>query len=357
MGQNAAFISRPARRPGTPSGSTIWHNRKYRCWFLLAFLFVNGCASTLPPPKSTYSFDRGCISSPAIFKNAPVSDVETTPYSEEAIRDGEAAKYYIPVAIDIADVLNMLPLLNRLALLEHAQNDRDEAEQARRKLINRVQLATLEVSSLVAELECEVHRADEVQDRLKYEQYTRSMSQPILSVVIGGLVNVMTGGLGIATGAGNTAHIVSIAGGTAEVLFGTSANFTKMRQEFSHPHNHLARLWSGEDIKDYYAPRIWRFLTIPNNRDLQGRNLREVLIEAWQEQDRVGKLGSRQAEERERLLFGTGGLYDADDLHIREAMLQQLESSIQLMHQDLETLLREVLIHQEMEEDKDIDVQ
>lgn len=317
---------------------------------LPTYVLVQGCASTLPPPKSTYTFNRGCVSSKTIFKHVAVSEVETTPPSEEIPGKGEAAKSYSPVAIDIAAVLNVLPLLNRLALLEHRQKDTDETERTRRKLINRLQLATLEVSSLVAELECEVHRADEVQDRLKNAQYTRSMSQTLLSVVIGGLVNVVTGGLGIATGAGDTAHIVSIAGGTLEVLFGTSANFTKVRQEFSHPHNHLARLWIGEDVKDYYSPRIWQFLTTPNSRDLEGRSLRDVMLEAWHEQSRIGQPGSRRAEEREQLLFSTGGLYDADDLHIREAMLQQLESSIQLMHQDLETLLREVLMHQAMEE-------
>jgi hypothetical protein len=282
----------------------------------------------------------------------PVSEVEAVPSSEETLRDGEAAKQYSSVAIDIADVIHMLPLLNRLAHLERTQPDSDETERVRRKVINRLQLASLEVSGLVAELECEVHRTDEVQDRLKDAQYTRSMSQTILSVVIGGLVNIMTGGLGIATGAGDTANIVSIAGGALGILFGTSANFTKVRQEFRHPHNHLRRIWTGEDVRDYYSPPIWRFLTTPNGRDLEGRTLRDVLIEDWQEQGRLGKPGSREAKEREKLLFGTGGLYDADDLHIREAMLQQLESSIQLMHQDLETLLREVLIHQAMEENE-----
>lgn len=315
------------------------------------YLGANGCSTTLPPPKSTHTFDRGCVSTKTIFKNVPVSEVETTPPFEESRREGEAAKSYSPVAIDIATILHVLPLLDRLALLEHMQRDAEETERTRRKLINRLQLATLEVSSLVAELECEVHRADDVQDRLKDAQYTRSMSQTLLSVVIGGLVNVLTGGLGIATGAGNTAHIASITGGTFEVLFGTSANFTKVRQEFSHPHNHLARLWMGEDFKDYYSPPIWQFLTTPNSRDLEGRSLRDVMIDAWQEQCRLGQPGSRRTEEREKLLLGTGGLYDADDLHIREAMLQQLESSIQLMHQDLETLLREVLMHQAMEED------
>ena len=63
-----------------------------------------------------------------------------------------------------------------------------------------------------------------------------------------------------------------------------------------------------------------------NSRDLQRRSLREVLIQAWQEQGRVGK--------RESVKQRNVRLYDADDLHIREALLQQLESSIQLMHQD-----------------------
>jgi len=50
------------------------------------------------------------------------------------------------------------------------------------------------------------------------------------------------------------------------------------------------------------------------------------------------------------LLFGAGGVYDSEQLHVREAMLEQLESSIQLMHQELETLLREVMVRQALEE-------
>lgn len=282
----------------------------------------------------------------------PVSKIELISSSTEITQDGEATKYYSPIAIDIADALHLLPLLHQLAFLEHGHHNLNEVERVRRKLINRLQLATLEVSSLVAELECEVHRADEVQDRLKEVQNTRSMSQTILSVVIGGLVNVMTGGIGMATGAGDTAHIMSVAGGTLEVLFGTSANFTKVRQEFRHPHNHLQQIWEGEEKREYYPPRIWRFLTRPNGRDLERRSLREVMVTTWKEEGRLGKPGSRREEERRALLFGPGGIYDADDLHIREAMLQQLESSVQLMHQDLETLLRELLIRQAMEDDE-----
>jgi hypothetical protein len=38
---------------------------------------------------------------------------------------------------------------------------------------------------------------------------------------------------------------------------------------------------------------------------------------------------------------------------VRETMLRQLESSIQLMHQELETLLREVILRQAVEEESE----
>jgi hypothetical protein len=137
------------------------------------------------------------------------------------------------------------------------------------------------------------------------------------------------------------------------VLFGTSANFTKVRQEFSHPHNHLKPFWDGAGMEDQFFSRgVWRFLTEPNIRDVEGHSLRDVLLATWNEEGRLGPPGSRQEKQRRELLFGEGGLYDSDDLHVREAMLHQLESSIQLMHQDLETLLREVLTRQALQEDR-----
>jgi hypothetical protein len=248
--------------------------------------------------------------------------------------------------------MDLLPVLNHLARLENQRAPAVEIERARRKLTTRLQLANMEVSSLVAEIECEVQRADEVQDRLKQVQTSRTTTQTILGIIAGGLANILSGGIGMATRAGDAADIASVAGGTLEVLFGTSANFTKVRQEFTHPHNHLHAFWNGEGKeKDFFSPGVWRFLTEPDIRDLEGHSLRDVLIQTWNEEGRLGTPGSQQEKQRKDLLFGEGGLYDSEDLHVREAMLHQLESSIQLMHQDLETLLREVLLRQALEED------
>ncbi len=113
----------------------------------------------------------------------------------------------------------------------------------RRLVVTRLQWATLEVSGLVAEVECEVQRADEFQDHLKDIQTTRITAQTILGIIFGDLANILSGGIGMAGADGDTANIMSVTGGALKVLFGTSANFTKVRQEFSHPYNHLVALW------------------------------------------------------------------------------------------------------------------
>lgn len=327
--------------------------RLIRSWAtVLAALLATGCSSTLPPSKTTYTFDRRCLPAVPELRRMPVSEAESRTAREESHARNEARTLYSPIAVHIADITDLLPLLDRMAHMENERAPPADIELLRRRLVTRLQLATLEVSSLVAEIECEVQRADEVQDRLRDVQQTRVTSQTILGVIFGGLANILSGGLGMAAAGGDAANIASVAGGTLEVLFGTSANFTKVRQEFSHPHNHLVALWDGDHHEDYFPRSVWRFLTRPSIRDLEGHSLRDVLIETWNDEGRLGEAGSNREQRRKELLFGTGGLYDSEDLHVREAMLQQLESSVQLMHQDLETLLREVLIRQALEEER-----
>lgn len=338
-------------RARLPSGRRVI--RPIPSWAtVLAALLATGCASTLPPSKATYTFDRRCLPAVPELRRMPVGEAESRAAREEPNARNEARTLYSPIAVHIADITDLLPLLDRMAHMENERAPPAEVERLRRRLVTRLQLATLEVSSLVAEIECEVQRADEVQDRLKDVQQTRVTSQTILGVIFGGLANILSGGLGMAAAGGDAANIASVAGGTLEVLFGTSANFTKVRQEFSHPHNHLVALWDGDHHEDYFPPSVWRFLIGPSIRDLEGHSLRDVLIETWNDEGRLGEAGSSREQRRKELLFGTGGLYDSEDLHVREAMLQQLESSVQLMHQDLETLLREVLIRQALEEER-----
>jgi len=133
-----------------------------------------------------------------------------------------------------------------------------------------------------------VQRADQVHDRLWDIQTTRATSQTILAVIFGGLANILSGGISMATGAGDAGNITSVAGGALEVLFGTSANFTKVRQEFSHPRNHLAAVWNGSPQSEFFSQRAWRFLTEPGIRGLEEHRLGRKRG-SWERLDRVAK--------------------------------------------------------------------
>lgn len=110
------------------------------------------------------------------MRSLPVSEQERRLAENDAVEREAAIQLYSPVGVHIADVTDLLPLLNRMARLELEQAISSEIERVRRKLVTRLQLATLEVSGLVAEIECEVQRTDEVQDRLKDIQLTRMTS-------------------------------------------------------------------------------------------------------------------------------------------------------------------------------------
>jgi hypothetical protein len=317
---------------------------------VLSSLLLAAC-STLPPAKATYTFERRCLPESMELRRMPVTLFESPEASARSADRQHASKLYSRIAVHVAEVIDLLPHLNRLAQLELERAPLGDIDRARRRVTTHLQLSTLEVSSIVAEIECEVQRADEVQDRLKQVQTSRTTTQTILGVIFGGLANVLSGGLSMAAQAGDAGNIASVAGGALEVLFGTSANFTTVRQEFSHPHNHLQAFWDGEGKeREFFSPAVWRFLTEPNIRDVEGHSLRDVLMQTWNAEGRLGEPGSKREKQRKELLFGAGGLYGTDDLHVREAMLHQLESNIQLMHQDLETLLREVLLRQALEE-------
>lgn len=330
---------------------TIYH-RDVIAVLLIVSAF-QGCAKTLPPDGRPSNFDRRCLPASPDLRKMPLSQIDNPQQAHrEPVNREVALKLYSPIAVHIADAMDLLPLLVRLAKTEEELADTPQGDRIRRKLLARLQLASLEVSSLVAEIECEVQRADHVQDRLKDMQSRRTTFQTIMGVILGGVANIVSGGFGMVTQAGDAGNLASVVGGAFEVLFGTSANFTTVRQEFHHPHNHLAAFWDGKKDESFFSERVWHFLTEENVRDLEGHSLRDVMLQTWRAEGRMGEPGSTKEQERKRLLLGEGGLYSSEDLYVREAMLSQLESSIQLMHQDLETLMREVLIRQAMDEER-----
>lgn len=79
---------------------------------------------------------------------------------------------------------------------------------------------------------------------------------------------------------------------------------------------------------------------------MEGQTYRAELIKSWRQEGDLGEPGSDIERKRIALLFSDGGIYELQDLHARAEMLKLLAGMVELMHEDLEMLIRQVLIQE-----------
>lgn len=130
-------------------------------------------------------------------------------------------------------------------------------------------------------------------------------------------------------------------GGIVATGFGSVDAVLHIRQEFRHPHNVLSELWEGPAESQLFPPSVWRFLNGPSEED-PSRTIREVLLNRWRAEHRVGGPESEPEHRRTVLFVGDGGRYGRRELRIRAEMLSHLGSEVLRLGQAIHRLKYEV---------------
>jgi len=319
---------------------------------LLGALIICGCSRLLPPAghDKAPSFEQRC-SPPAIHRNVSITALQP-PVGEsgEVIAELPVPDTYSTRAIAAARAIEALPILKDIDRLEQLGDSQAvPLLKAREKLIGRILLAMEEVSSLTAEIECESDRTDQIADRLQDEHSNRTKYETLGAIVVAGVAAIASGGAVLA-GATVAEAAAVIAGGSLAAGLGSLPLFAESHQEFTHPRNLLREVWEGPKRSTLFPTSVWRYLSRQPKAELEGSTYRAELIESWRQEGRLGEPGSAMEHKRMQLLFGNGGIYELQDLRARSAMLGLLSSTVQKMHQDLEMLIRQVLIQEALAE-------
>ena len=254
-----------------------------------------------------------------------------------------ASSQFSPDALRVAEVVDALPILNEMAelTLSHRQ-DSLEMLVRRQRLTDQVLLTFFEVASATAELLCERDRTDQVADRIDEIDNTRIKKLTIASIVLGGLANIVSGGVALAAGASVAGDAANVGGGALATWFGVSALFIHSEVDFRHDRNLLQEIWQDPPEPRMFSPIVWRFL---HRSHPEAESPRDQLLNAWRQGGRLGEQGSDEERKRRDLIFGEGGRYAVTDLRARASMLETLEASIRLIYEELEVLLREIRSH------------
>ncbi len=244
-------------------------------------------------------------------------------------------------AIGILDILTTYTRLiidnNAQATAEKRLNLMELSQQVHQK----INLASLEVSAIASELDCEEERANQFAFYLK-EHEGKTENQ----LVIGSIILGAAGAISAEVISNNSSNPNLVSGFTisislVEASLGALMLVNKRKIEFYHSDNALSDIWTNSVVSSYFPPSIWYYLTYENPNKPE-KSLAKLLVNKWQLFGQISeeKVGSK--DKARALYFGKGGVYKADDLINRADMLDQTESYVTLMKQGLKTLTYEI---------------
>jgi hypothetical protein len=305
--------------------------------YLLALLLALAGCATRPPTRLAIA--AGYCDPPLPYRYNPTFAPQ--PQVEAALTPALLA-HYPRRNLLTANAVGILPQLQALLSLQDAARQHpgpapELAVLRQRQLIAaQVALVSSTVASLAAELDCEGERADQVAGFLKREDDRRTQRLNVLSI-----------GIGAASGIGTTVidnqagqYAFGIGGG----LLAAGLGLLTLRQqghtaEFEHPRNLLAEVWAEKSAASLFPPSVWYLLTDPAFSNGGQTSIAHNTRLRWQHYGQLAKPDSKQGQKLAALLFGPGGQYSADELTVRANMLNELQSAVRLLNQELQGLL------------------
>jgi hypothetical protein len=248
-------------------------------------------------------------------------------------------------AAEVADAIGATDPLLRMAVLEAEGRRGAAAElrilQARQVVMDRIMLAMLDISGMLATIDCEGERGDQLRVRLQGIENRRARRLGIASIMVGALTAAVSGGLSVAGAGGG--DVAAMTGGLAEASVATALLFGSASGQLRTERNVLREVWEQPARSALFPYPVWRYLTRRPGGEAAHPTVAQEVVAAWRAADLLGEPGSGTERARVALLFGPGGTFTVEELEARDAMLDLLEASIALMSDDLRVLLQELL--------------
>lgn len=248
-------------------------------------------------------------------------------------------------SLNVANAIGILPLLEEYGKQKKIYQQ-EKTIQNQVNLIEMTQLlsqkinsASLEISAVSSEMDCEEERTSQIANYLKNQESDRETKLTVGSIVFGASGAILSGIYSEQQALGN---IIGISTGIVEAGFGVLILLNTRKTEFMHPRNALRDVWEGYQVSTNFPASIWYYLNYHNPAFPEEKSLRYQIIEKWIDFGQISGLDSKKKKKLLDTYFRDGGKYTSQQLSNRADMYDQLESNINLMKQDLNRLSLEI---------------
>lgn len=293
--------------------------------FVISASFIS-CNSTRPIQSNSFGQD---YCSPTI-PNASVGfeNLGEADYSRDSIFNKQLGLHEYLMA-SATGTLHSIDQLLTLTAEDSSLSTRILRLEKKSEIQQRISRFRTELDGLSAELDCQGERADQLASYLENLDQKRTKNLTIASVIVGSVTTVVT----VILTNDNAQNIAGISGGLLSA--GLSAMTIKPKGKkmlFMHDRNLLHDIWYPQDKSLVYPGSVWYILSHKGFSNTEGSTLIESIKGRW-------KTFEIDDKNDINLLFNKGGSYTADLLHKRAGMLNQLQSTVRAINQDLDTFM------------------
>ncbi|MBL1408400.1 hypothetical protein [Sphingobacterium faecale] len=305
---------------------------------VLTLLLLNSCASYNYSSFSSQLRHSNCNQQNVYNYHASDLPIPLHQLKIDTILSSKISKKSLNIA-------NAIGILDQLTQYTHAKNSVKTASvehkldmmSLRLDIFQKINNASLIVSAVSSELDCEEERTSQIANFLEGKQSDLESKLTISAIVIGASGAIATGGTISNERVSNT---IGIGTGIAEASIGLFMLFNKRKIEFYHERNALRDVWFGSETSTNFPPFIWYYLNYADPNEADTKSVRKQIIEKWKN---FGQIDEEDEElVLDKLYFGKGGRYKAEELNNRADMYDQVESHINLLKQELMALSLEI---------------
>lgn len=289
-----------------------------------------------------------------IYNNNSCNQGYTYQYSAEdlpkpihqIVIDSSLKKHFSFNSLNIANAIGVLDLLHEYYAnhVEVKQNQSLEVRlkslELRQQLNQKIDFASLEISALSSEIDCEEEKVTQVASYLKGKAENVEQKLTVASIVIGAAGSILSGIL--INDESKLSEEIGIGVGLVGATLGVGILMNKPQIYFNHSRNILREIWAGNDTSPLFPPSIWYYINYHDNSANNNESTRYKILESWMSFEQISTVNKKQKKQYIDIYFGDGGKYSIEQLENRANMYDQLESTIKTIKQDLKNLLFEI---------------
>jgi len=237
-------------------------------------------------------------------------------------------------SILILNALDNLDEVNEIVKLKKDSSLSSQVKvlQLKMKINSKITIALTELDAVAAEFDCEGERVAQIGNYVDNLNDSRNNKLILYSIAAGAVASI-AGGIVKDEG---WSSAIDISGGALGAGFGLATLNPKGKKvEFIHQRNLLRDIWNEKLESPNFPPFIWYMYTEKRFSNKEEHSVISSMKQRWlhyQFDD------DRNAADHS-VIFKDGGLYRADDLHNRAAMLNQMQSATRTINQTINYLL------------------